>query len=134
MKTSLFFLTVVACAVAQERPVETFNRSASDVKITPVRHASIMIEAGGKVIHIDPWSEGNYNRLPAADLILITDIHGDHMDPKAIAKVTKADTKVIAPEAVKKTVTQASALSNGDKTEWEGWTIEAVPMYNIKRG
>jgi hypothetical protein len=41
---------------------------------------------GGKVVHIDPWSSGNYDGLPPADLILITDIHGDHMDPKILAR------------------------------------------------
>ena len=38
-----------------------------------------MIEAGGKVLHIDPWSQANFDGLPKADLIVITDIHGDHM-------------------------------------------------------
>ena len=33
-----------------------------------------------------------------------------------------------------KTVTQAKVLHNGDSTSWEGWKIEAVPMYNLKRG
>ena len=39
-----------------QRPVETFTTKAGAVKITPIRHASLMIEAGGKVIHVDPWS------------------------------------------------------------------------------
>jgi len=119
---------------AADRPVASFSTSAGDVKITPVRHASMMIEAGGKVIHVDPWSQGNYEGLPAADLILITDIHGDHLDPAAIAKVTKAGTKIIAPAAVAKTVTAAQVLANGEKTTWEQWSVEAVPMYNLTRG
>ena len=40
-----------------QRPVETFQTKAGELKITPIRHASMMIEAGGKVIHIDPWSQ-----------------------------------------------------------------------------
>jgi hypothetical protein len=59
------------------RVVEEFKTKAGVVKITPIRHASMTIEAGGKVIHVDPWNQGNFEGLPKADLILITDIHPD---------------------------------------------------------
>jgi len=94
----------------------------------------LMIEAGGKVIHVDPWSQGNYDGLPQADLILITDIHGDHLDAGMISKLSKAGTAVMAPEAVAKTVMQAKVLRNGESANWEGWKIEAIPMYNLTRG
>lgn len=126
---------LIACAMtAQTRPSETFQTKAGAVKITPIRHASLMIEAGGKVIHVDPWSQGNYEGLPKADLILITDIHGDHLDPKAIATVRKEGTQIIAPAAVKKTVADAKEMSNGETEKWDQFTIDAVPMYNLKRG
>jgi L-ascorbate metabolism protein UlaG (beta-lactamase superfamily) len=117
-----------------ERPVENFETRAGTVKITIVRHASMLIEAGGKAIHVDPWSPGNFDGLPKADLILITDIHPDHLDQKAIDQVKKDGTEFIAPEAVAKTVTQAKVLANGDSTTWDKWKIEAIPMYNLKRG
>lgn len=119
---------------AVTRPVEQFDTSAGLVKITPINHASMMIEAGGKVIYVDPVSRGNYDGLPQPDLILITDIHGDHMDAKKIASSKKAGTVVIAPKAVQQTITEAKVLNNGDTTKWEQWSIEAVPMYNLKRG
>jgi L-ascorbate metabolism protein UlaG (beta-lactamase superfamily) len=117
-----------------QRPVETFQTKSGEVRITPVRHGSLMIQAGKQVIHVDPWSQGNYEGLPKADLILITDIHGDHMDPKAIALLKKDGTTIIAPEAVAKTVTEAKVIGNGQTTKWGNWTIEAIPMYNEKRG
>jgi L-ascorbate metabolism protein UlaG (beta-lactamase superfamily) len=72
--------------------------------------------------------------LPPADLILLTDIHPDHLDMGLIAKVSEAGTEIIAPPAVVKTVTNAMAVSNGESKDWDGWKIEAVPMYNMKRG
>jgi L-ascorbate metabolism protein UlaG (beta-lactamase superfamily) len=114
--------------------VEEFKTSAGMVKIGIIRHASMMIEAGGKLIHVDPWSQGGSDGLPKADLILITDIHPDHLDQKAIDQVKKDDTEFIAPAAVAKTVTQAKVLANGESTTWDKWNIEAVPMYNLKRG
>jgi L-ascorbate metabolism protein UlaG (beta-lactamase superfamily) len=135
------FLTAIACAAlavatqAQtERPVQTFQTKAGTVKITPIYHAALMIEAGGKVIYLDPAKPANVSGLPKADLILITDIHQDHMDPALIAEVSKSGTEVMAPPAVVKTVTQAKPISNGETTKWGKWTIEAVPMYNIEHG
>src|ERR1700736_2373283 len=121
------FLLLVFCAtiglMAQvQRPVEDFT---GGVKITPIRHASMMIQAGGKVIQVDPWSEGNYDGVPQADLILITDIHPDHLDKPMIDRLSKAGTIVIAPEAVAKTITHAKVLRNGESTTWDTWKIDA---------
>jgi L-ascorbate metabolism protein UlaG (beta-lactamase superfamily) len=127
-------LTSVVLLAQTSRPVEEFKTSAGPVKITIIRHASMLIEAGGKAIHVDPWSQGNFDGLPKADLILITDIHPDHLDQKAIDQVKKDGTQFIAPAAVAKTVTEAKVIANGESTTWDKWKIEAVPMYNMKRG
>lgn len=122
-------------ALAQPtRPIQEFETSAGVLKITPIQHASLMIEAGGKVVHIDPWSNGSYDGLPPADLILITDVHGDHMDPKILPKVSKADTVILAPAAVAETVRNATIIRNGETKAVGQFTVEAVPMYNLKRG
>src|SRR6202795_1665020 len=127
-------LVAVSAQAQMERPVQTFKSSAGPIKVTPVYHASLEIEAGGKVIVVDPAKPAVFTGLPQADLILITDIHGDHMDANLIASESKAGTEIIAPPAVVKTVTTASPLANGEKKAWGGWTIEAVPMYNLTRG
>ena len=123
-------LAFAAGAHAHMRPVQTFDTSAGPVKITPVYHASLEIEAGGKIIIIDPAKPANFAGLPQADLILSTDIHGDHLDPDLINAESKAGTEIIAPAAVAKTVTPAKVIGNGEKTTWGAWTIEAIPMYN----
>src|SRR6202142_2003112 len=123
-------LSFAAGAHAQKaRPVQTFDTSAGPVKITPVYHASLEIEAGGKIIIVDPAKPASFAGLPQADLILITDIHGDHMDPDLIKAESKAGTDIIAPAAVAKTVTTAKVIGNGEKTTWGAWTSEAIPMY-----
>lgn len=131
---SMMLVFAAVAMAAPSRPVETFATKEGPMKITAIRHASMMIEAGGQVVHIDPWSQGNYEGLPQADVILITDIHGDHMDPKALPTVRKDSTIVIAPEAVAKGVTGATVLGNGEKKQIGKWSIEAIPMYNEKRG
>jgi L-ascorbate metabolism protein UlaG (beta-lactamase superfamily) len=133
MSSAILIAALSALAFAQ-RPVEQFDTKAGAVKITIIRHASLMIEAGGQVIHIDPWSQANYDGLPKADLILITDIHGDHLDPKAIATLKKDGTKIMGPAAVSQTVPETIIIGNGESQRWGAWTIEAIPMYNITRG
>ena len=135
MKWIAGFLLLAAVTLAEvKRPVQEFDTSAGVVKITPIQHASLMIEAGGQVVHIDPWGSGNYDGLPPADLILITDVHGDHLDPKILPKVSKSGTMILAPAAVAETVKNAAIIRNGETKHVGTWTIEAVPMYNLKRG
>jgi len=107
---------------------------AGELVITPVRHGTVLLQFAGKTWYIDPWSQADLSSLPKADVILITDIHGDHMDPKAIAAIRKADTQIVVPASVAKTVTDATVLGNGENTQLHGVGIEAIPMYNLKRG
>jgi L-ascorbate metabolism protein UlaG (beta-lactamase superfamily) len=118
--------------LAVAAPVQTFPTAAGPVKITPIYHAAAMIEAGQDRIYIDPATPADINGLAPGDLILVTDIHGDHMDPAYIAKLTKAGTETIAPAAVQQTITKAHVLRNGETITWRAWKITAVPMYNLK--
>jgi L-ascorbate metabolism protein UlaG (beta-lactamase superfamily) len=113
---------------------QVFDTSAGPVKVTPLNHASTLLEAGGKVIYLDPAKPVNFSGLSKADLILITDIHGDHMDPDAIKAISKPGTEIISSPAVAQTVTTAKPISNGETKTWQAWTIEAIPAYNVKRG
>ena len=139
MKTKLLLAIAVTAALSLNlhaeflKQVQTFKTSAGDVNITPIYHASTLIEAGGKVIYVDPAKPSDFTGLPQADLILISDIHGDHMDADAVKKLSKANTEIIAPPSVVMTITNAKPLANGGKTKWDKWTIEAIPMYNMVR-
>jgi len=133
MKRIALLCSLALAAFCADRPVQEFSTNAGVVTITPIRHAAMMIEAGGKIIYVDP-AQGDYSGLPRADLILITDIHGDHMSPENIAKLNKSGTTIIAPAAVAKTITEARIIGNGESTTWGQWKIEAIPMYNLNRG
>ena len=107
---------------------------AGGVEVIPIHHGSLVLKWQGKVVHVDPWSRGDYTGQPPADLILITDIHGDHMDPEQISRVRKDETIIVAPAAVQKTVPEARILSNGETIRPLGIQVEGVAMYNLKRG
>ena len=128
-------MKLLTAAILLSLPVlaDDIPTSKGTLTITPIQHASFMIEAGGKVIYVDP-AQGSYDGRPKADLILITDIHGDHMAPKIVDSLRKSGTSVIAPEAVAKSVTGAKIIRNGETMQEGDWKLEAVPMYNLKRG
>src|SRR5258708_28839534 len=81
-------LPILLCAVpamvalaGAAADTQTFPTSAGPVKITPLYHASTLIEAGGKTIYLDPAKPAKLSGLPKTDLILITDIHRAYMEP-----------------------------------------------------
>jgi L-ascorbate metabolism protein UlaG (beta-lactamase superfamily) len=115
---------------------DTLKTKDGDLKMTPVNHAGVMFQLGNSVLYADPV--GNYSELPKADYILITDIHGDHMDANAVKTLSKPGTVVIAPPEVVKTITEAKPLANGAnqtiKLNNKNVKLEAVPMYNAVRG
>jgi len=125
-------LSLTAAAYGAGKP-EEFKTSAGTLTMTPIQHAGLMLQAGGQVVHIDP-AQGSYDGLPPADFILITDIHGDHLSAPTIAKIKKASTVIIGPEAVAKSLTGTTILHNGETKTFGAWTIEAIPMYNLTRG
>ncbi len=107
------------------------------LKVVPVYHATTRIEAGGKVIWLDPWSKAALEGAAKADVVLITDTHFDHLDKDAIAKVVKEGTVFVAPQAVKDGLPEYAVnhvLANGDTVAIGDLTVKAVPMYNLVRG
>src|SRR5215471_5194278 len=132
MLSSLFLSG--SCAIVLSAQPDTISTTDGPLKITPIKHASLMLEFKNKIIHVDPWSEGDYTGLPKADLILITDNHGDHMDPSKVKEIRKDSTVIVAPAAVAKMLTDAVILNNGESKTIDGMAIEAVPMYNLVRG
>jgi L-ascorbate metabolism protein UlaG (beta-lactamase superfamily) len=92
----------------------------------------------GKNIFIDPSHEASFAGLPKADVIYISDIHGDHFDPVAIDALKQPSTVIVAPPAVasqlSKDLTHVVVLKNGDTQTVEGVGVQAIPMYNNVRG
>jgi len=132
MKTLL--LMTLGLSVTALAQTQTFSTAAGEVKITPIFHASTLIQAGGKTIYIDPAKPAKVAGLPKADLILISHIHLDHFDPELIAALSQPTTEVIAPASVVERFPAAKPIANGQSKKWQQWTIEAVPAYNLTRG
>ncbi len=137
MKTSclkILLLLTLGASIPALAQTQTFSTSAGEVKITPLYHASTLIQAAGKTIYVDPAKPAKLAGLPKADLILITHIHPDHFDPDSIAALSQPTTEILAPASVVANLGSAKPIANGQTQSWQSWTIEAVPAYNITRG
>ncbi len=117
----------------------TVETSAGPLVVHAVHHGTVWIEAGGKVVWVDPWGEGKLDDAPKGDFVLITDIHKDHLDAAAVTKVKKEGAVVWGPKAVADELPGTTVIANGEKktlgkTDRGPIEVEAVPMYNLKRG
>lgn len=113
---------------------DTYQTSIGPLVVTPIWHGTVAFTIGATTVLVDPWSKAPDGRLPKADLILLTDIHPDHLDTAAIDKVRKANTILIGPSAVAATLPEISVLDNGQERVEGNIGIRAIPMYNEKRG
>ncbi|MGC8746885.1 MAG: MBL fold metallo-hydrolase [Candidatus Saccharicenans sp.] len=120
-------------ASGQKYEEDIISTSKGNLKITFIGHASLFFTFEGKVIHVDPvTSEGDYKKLPQADLILITHEHYDHCDPGAIRILKKDSTVVIGSASCASQVPGLKIMKNGDRLNILGLEIEAVPAYNLQ--
>jgi L-ascorbate metabolism protein UlaG (beta-lactamase superfamily) len=131
--------TATPASTAQPSPTTTSTLEPTtvtegDIRVTPITHASLQLEYGGKVIHVDPTSAGDYSKAKQADLILVTDIHEDHLDPAAISIIRKTEAPVVAPAAAAPKIENPTVIANGESKTVAGIQLEAVPMYNLQRG
>ncbi len=106
------------------------------VTVMPISHASLILQWGDGVIYADPTG-GNkaYDGKPSPTLILVTDIHGDHLNADTLTTVL-GNATLIVPQAVKDALPEnlavkAKVLANGESTSEQGFTIQAIPMYNL---
>lgn len=126
-----------------EKPLDDIKKSevpdADGLLIYPIEHASLILDWNGSTIYIDPVGGKEwYSEYNSPSLILITDIHGDHLNIPTLESVITENTRIIAPQAVfdqlpevlqKKT----RVLKNGEAIADSEIMIEAIPMYNLRK-
>jgi L-ascorbate metabolism protein UlaG (beta-lactamase superfamily) len=133
---SLLFILLACTIKAQNATPDVLSTSQGALTIQPLNHASLVLSLANLTIYADPTSAANYTGIKAPDIILITDIHGDHMDSAKLRSLLGANTIFIAPKAVIAHLGadlpgKVIALSNGEQTSQSGITIAAIPMYNL---
>jgi L-ascorbate metabolism protein UlaG (beta-lactamase superfamily) len=127
-------LLAVVLATASLYAADRIPAIGGDIEITTLIHSSVQIEHAGKVIQVDPWSLGDLSGAKPADLILVTDDVGHHLDVKAIQQLRKPGAPVVMPASGKARIPDGIVLANGEATTAAGIRVESIAAYDIKPG
>ena len=140
MKKILPFLALFLfglAAMAQRPEPDQIKTNDGDLLIQPVLHGTLVLSLNDQVIYVDPYGGGAaFEGLSKPSLILITDVHGDHLDEKTLDAIGVEGIPIIAPQAVRDQMSEkykksTTVLNNGEEDKTHGFTIEAIPMYNL---
>jgi L-ascorbate metabolism protein UlaG (beta-lactamase superfamily) len=113
---------------------DIFKAQGGNLTITTFIHSSVQLEHAGRVIHVDPWSVADLSMAKPADLILVTDDPGHHLDVKAITTLRKPGAPVVIAANGLKRVPDGIVMKNGERREVAGVLVEAVAAYDISPG
>ena len=137
MRKFILSILLGAAILNSNAQVQTISTNSGDLQIQPVMHATFVMNYNGKSFYVDPTGGPSaFGGMAPPDVIIITDIHGDHCDPKTIDSIRTANTIIVAPKAVIERMTGVNpsklvVVNNGEKTDQAGAVIYAIPMYNL---
>ena len=135
MRTLALAVSVIAASVGVNGlAADRFPATGGDIVITPFIHSSIQVEHAGRVIQLDPWSAGDLAGAKPADLILVTDDVGHHLDVTAIQRLRKPGAPIVMPASGKAKIPDGIVLANGAATTIAGIGVESIAAYDIKPG
>lgn len=135
LTTALICISLIA--LAQRATADTIRTSKGPLTIQPILHGTVVLQWNGKTIYVDPYGGSKaFERVAAPDLILITDIHGDHLNMETLHAIETSKAIFVVPQAVVEKLPEpfkakAVVVGNGESTTQLDIPIRAIPMYNL---
>ena len=122
-----FCTVLMMCCLAlgcMAQPFETDEfktASGKTLKITCIKHATLMMEYDGKVIYFDPVINvkpyTDFTAFPKANYIFVTHEHQDHFDSMALTELRRNYTTIYVNHNVYENWGSGYVMANGDKAE-----------------
>jgi L-ascorbate metabolism protein UlaG (beta-lactamase superfamily) len=113
-------------------------KNISETIIIPIAHGTLVLENEDTIIYVDPTGGAEaFKDQKRPTLVLITDIHGDHLNLETLEALNLEDIPTVMPRAVAEKIpdsliTNRQILNNGEKINLNSINIEAIPMYNLR--
>lgn len=133
---SILFL-IISNAFAQRALPDTLNTEKGKLIIQPIVHGTVVFTWDGKTIYIDPYGgAGAFTGIAPGDMVLITDIHGDHLHLETLQALETTSATFVVPQAVADMLPEVYkkkmvVIGNGETINLAGVSIMATPMYNL---
>ncbi len=124
----------VAAAAQPPAPADIVRGPEGEIEITAITHSGAQLAHDDFVVTVDPWGVMGLEGLRTADLILVTDNPGHHLDSQAIAALSSPGTVVAMPANSRRLLPRGMVLANGETVMIAGVRIEAVAAYDIIPG
>lgn len=137
IKITLLLVLVSVLCRAQLPVADQIPTSKGPLQIQPLNHATMALTWDKKTIYVDPYQgTKTFAGIAKPDLILITDIHGDHFDPTTLDAIDLTKAMIVAPQAVADKMSDklkaiTTVLGNGKTVTKLNISISAIPMYNL---
>src|SRR5688500_7931607 len=140
MKTAsifCFMLLSFTIGLAQRPTADKIETSKGPLTIQPLNHATMALTWQGKTVYTDPnGGAKTFEGVKAPDIIVITDIHGDHFNPETLQAIDASKATLVVPQAVADKLPdalkgKAVVLANGQTKTIDEISIMAIPMYNL---
>ncbi|MBA4743815.1 MAG: MBL fold metallo-hydrolase [Muricauda sp.] len=146
LTASALLIFLISCKQKEEKNEKTAEveetttevEVAAPAQITPIVHATAVIEWSGNTIYIDPvGGKAAFEGQKSPDIIFITDIHGDHFNPETLNELDLESVQIVAPDAVKQQMeenlsSKTITMENEETKEIAGFSVKAIPMYNLR--
>src|SRR5690606_25927892 len=104
----------------------------------PINHATMALEYSSEVIYVDAVGGAEaFKNQKQATIVLITDIHGDHLNVETLQALDLTAATLVVPQAVADKLPENIAkevivINNGETKIINGISVEATPMYNLR--
>ena len=128
-------VNTVATTTAATSSVQEATTITDPVTITPISHATMVLKWNDLTILTDPVGDVAQYVNVKPDIILITDIHTDHLSTSTL-KAVMGNAAIIVPQAVedrlpKEIADRTEVMKNNERKDVKGLSIMATPMYNL---
>ncbi|MEZ4792294.1 MAG: MBL fold metallo-hydrolase [Gelidibacter sp.] len=128
---------VALASEAAEKMHETTEPNS--LGIQPIAHATMILTYKDVVVYVDPVGDADlFKGKDNPDYVMITDIHGDHLDVETLKGLDLSNATLIVPKAVADKLPELNTkeiivLNNGETKQFENLKAEAIPMYNLRK-
>lgn len=133
-QNSMLILGISFMLTVSQSWADSVQGENGEIEITPLVHSSVQLEYEGLVVQVDPWAAIDISHAKTADLILVTDSPGHHLDVEAIAHLSDSNTSVVIAENGLSQIPDGVVAINGELLKVTGIEVEAVAAYDIILG